>query len=619
MHIEKNKLKKLVLKNKFLIIWLIIFIFFLIYQIIYLLKFKQLPACLYGCDLYSHLGTMYHLAEGSSVISNGQLLWTQPWIPYLYHFCVIFFSKIFMLNIMIGNILFNIPLYIIASGSLSYLTYKITKNKWIPIFTLLLITLKFPIFKYSQFSHHFLFPLFVLIFFDFVFKKKKKLKDYIIVGIVYGLTGYSNTISFLGMNLMIFVYIIYSIVKEKDKIVKIIKSQIIPILIGLPIVLLYWWWPIVSKFHSVNDLTYYAHKDFSIFALQLSEFWQSIKTILWINRFSVFTVIMILGIITLFIIKTKNKKIKKLKQFNIILLISVLIGAGHHFITYPLFKISAFPYMFGSLFSMILLIFAFIFVSILIQKIIKNKKLQIIIIIIILIFAGINAYTHHATFISGNKFHGNALNPLQDNVVKMQEWINENTDINNVFLTTKETGFMLNGLTGRKLVVYRTTHADPFSDIWTCQIDSAIILYSNNSVEREKLIKKYNISYFYWDYYWINSEWAVDNSGRIIGKFDPLLVPYNKTYEQRLIKNNVKFVVDNFWFDPAVQGSDIPKLKGILITQDNYYNSTHPWNPELDKYLKKVWNYKQNNQEYATIYKINIENQNYINIKNYQI
>ena len=43
---------------------------------------------------------------------------------------------------------------------------------------------------------------------------------------------------------------------------------------------------------------------------------------------------------------------------------------------------------------------------------------------------------------------------------------------------------MLNGLTGRKCMVYRTTHADPFSNVWTNQIDAAIILYGNNTKEK---------------------------------------------------------------------------------------------------------------------------------------
>jgi len=102
----------------------------------------------------------------------------------------------------------------------------------------------------------------------------------------------------------------------------------------------------------------------------------------------------------------------------------------------------------------------------------------------------------------------------------------------------------------------------------------------------------------------MNSEWSTDDQGNIVGKFDPLLVPYDVSYENKLKENNISYAVDYFWFDPAYQGEDVPKLKGIVISPDNYYNFTHPWKPDIDKYLEEVWSYDYQGQKMAVLYKI---------------
>ena len=60
-----------------------------------------------------------------------------------------------------------------------------------------------------------------------------------------------------------------------------------------------------------------------------------------------------------------------------------------------------------------------------------------------------------------------------------------------------------------------------------------------------------------------------------------------------MLKNNgIKYIVGDFWFDPAVQGPNIPKMKGLLILPQNYYRYDHPWKKDLDEFLKEVWCFK---------------------------
>ncbi|MGF3555148.1 MAG: hypothetical protein ACQXXF_07800, partial [Thermoplasmatota archaeon] len=64
-----------------------------------------------------------------------------------------------------------------------------------------------------------------------------------------------------------------------------------------------------------------------------------------------------------------------------------------------------------------------------------------------------------------------------------------------------ETAFALNALTGRKVLFLRRTHASPFVDANKREADAAIILYGNNETLRKELLEKYNIKYFYYDFY----------------------------------------------------------------------------------------------------------------------
>jgi len=195
---------------------------------------------------------------------------------------------------------------------------------------------------------------------------------------------------------------------------------------------------------------------------------------------------------------------------------------------------------------------------------------------------------------------------LSPQLIDLQKWIINNTDVNDVFLSTKEIGFALNALTGRKLVVSRRAQNSPFIDFNSREADVAIILYGNNDIKRKELIKKYNIKYIYWDYYWIQSEYYFDKGGNITGWFDPLLVQDSIDYRDYFDKYNVSFFYQHTWLDPSLKSEDFKKLDLLFISPENYYNATHPWKPDLDLYLEEVWIYKQNGEKIAILYKIKI-------------
>ena len=181
-----------------------------------------------------------------------------------------------------------------------------------------------------------------------------------------------------------------------------------------------------------------------------------------------------------------------------------------------------------------------------------------------------------------------------------------NGDINDVVLTTKELGFTINALSGRKLISVRRAQNDPFIDMDSREIDQAIILYGDNNVVRKSLLEKYSVDYVYWDSFWIKSEYTIDNSGRVISSFDPLFVFDSEENRKRLDKNGVKYILQNTWVDPSLSGEDYNTFDLLLISPENYQSFVTPWNSGLDKYLTEVFRSERGGQVLSKIYKVNL-------------
>jgi len=189
-------------------------------------------------------------------------------------------------------------------------------------------------------------------------------------------------------------------------------------------------------------------------------------------------------------------------------------------------------------------------------------------------------------------------------LVEARAWIKNNTGVYDVFLSNNELSFALTALTGRKIVIFRRNHVPTFFlDFDTREIDAATILYSNNASLVRKLLKKYNISYLYWNYYWINSEFHLDENGRIVNIFDPLMVFDTQENRKLLEERKLRYVEIETWPDPAMRGKEYKKARMLLIIP-NYRNFTHPWSETLDQFLELQWGYSRGNVSYAKIYKI---------------
>ncbi len=590
-----------------LIIIALIVLFFSLLQVSFSLKAKQLPACLYGCDLYSHLGTLYHLAEGGSIFQNGQLAWAKPWTPLLYHHLVVTFSKGVGLELLFGQIWFNVFLFILTCFLLSYLANKIFNSPWLPVFLVLLLSERFPVYKYGDFSFLVTLPLFVFVSYFFIFKKQRNWKTLFLSAFFYGLNGYSHTVSFIGINLYLLLCFLFELWDERsDKInlLRTIRSYVALLCLGFPIALLYWWWPIVNGFHAINPSSRYGDKDFSRLEVGLSESREYFERFFYLQEINIYTVIMIFGSVIFLLQWRGNTLSPQVKRFLAILLLTSFIGMNHHFVTAPILGITAFPGFFALLFLLpIMICFVYLILSYLLRMV-PNKLFQNAIIGMLFCLLFFEAFFHQRAVLSGAGLNGHALTPLPNHYLALSSYLQRNSLVSDVILTTKELCFAVNGLTGRKCMVYRSTHTDPFSDVWTSQVEAALALYGDNQNVTKEILEKYEVKYLYWNDFWEESEFLKKDNQSF--PFDPLLVPDQKTFRKMLELNNVKFTSGDYWFDPGYQGADIPRLSGIMINADNYYAPEHPWHHSLDPFLSEVWSYNEGGRVVAKLYRVTI-------------
>jgi hypothetical protein len=175
---------------------------------------------------------------------------------------------------------------------------------------------------------------------------------------------------------------------------------------------------------------------------------------------------------------------------------------------------------------------------------------------------------------------------LAPQFVELETWIKANTNVSDVFLTTNEDAFMMNALTGRKVLSYRRAHSSPYIDMNARMADQAVIVYGTDAAETSALLKKYEVKYLLWTGTWITNEFSFDQQGKFVGFFDPLDVPDNASNKAYWDAHGVKYLNQTMSLDPAARAGfpTYPMLIAIPYKMD----MQAPYNPQLlDNFVLK--------------------------------
>ena len=575
-------------------------------------NFKSLPSPLYGGDYYCQAGSINHIRYGGNPLESSSMQGGIPGYLPVYGMLVAYFANFFHLDTFKAMFYFSVIIFVLSSLIWFYLFKLIFGDNWIALVgTLLANNMEF-VLKYTDFSRAIMLPLFIIYLYKIF--KDRRINDYVILGVIYGLMTLSHMVMFVGATLIMLLFVLYEFYeKYKEEKMKGVKSffkqefkgWLILALVSSPILMLYWYKPLfIYHLHRVNKmLIWNVNINLSTFGLRLAFLFKTLHSYLFNFNFPVNAFVMILIWISFFAFYTMKKK--KYSEFLGLFAIFSFLVTFSYFITLPLLHMHFVPnylahfYLWVS--DILLSLYALKYVGSLL-KLNKSSVKKGIFYSILILFIFINVIYSFSDYIQNDSWIKNAKNPIPSYYTSLQSYLLKNTNINDVILSTKELSFAVNALTGRKLVVNRWAHyANPYIYLSQRDIDAAVILYGNDTDDKSKLIHGYNVSYFFWGYDWQNSEFQMSND-TIIAMYDPMIAFDKQKYKEELLYNNVSFSEMNWWVDPALH--NVPKFDLVIISPKNYYNETHPWSPNLDKYLVKVWHYDYKGQEIAALYKI---------------
>ncbi len=531
---------------------------------IYLIKdFKTLNSPLYGGDIYYHFSEIQHVFYGGSIFKSSQFLDEYAHYPWFFYLLVAYSAKLIGISTLKATIFSPVFINLLGGIIVYLLGLKLfNENK---IFSLLFsffwMTNIIPAPVPSNFTFIVLVPLFVLITTFF-----REFKYSIISGIILGLIGLGHVSIFAGMLLFILIYTAHEIILNKkdfkDKLIFFLPI----ILIGILIALLFWApYFLVYKGRTPNRWAEYVAGGEYISVKNIFDF--VIDLVFNSNSILLF-LLSILSLIALLVMFKRQKS-----KFSSILILSIatFLGFIHPIITLPLFNTSIGSYGFDYI-KFFLKVILPLSGAYIIYKSISNNYLRYAFLFglsILIISNGVNSFVNFKNDI----WVKSALN--DDLKVKLHDFasivINE-TDVNDVILTNhEETGFAINALTGRKVLIARRTHASPFVDVNQRDADAAVILYGNNITLIKKLINQYKIKYFYEDIYSESAKinclnfWSTLNSN---GELSYDCLRTNMTYLNYLEDNGISTSQVFARLDPA--SSVAPRFKLLAIKPTNY-------------------------------------------------
>lgn len=584
----------------------VICLIYLIFLSITLIKLKSLPTCLYGCDYYYEQGVIYNLVRSNFLNfgkSSTHIGFVPATLPFFYIFPAIV-SLTLNLTPFISEEILSILLVPVSFILYFLLFTKLFRDRYVSILgaTISLPFSVFPIFKATSFSIVFSVPLLLLSLVRFL--KEKNIRNAILLGVIMGICGLSHQALFFSSMILIVLSFIFSFflkIEEGKVILKFERKDIffllVTVSIGFLISLIFWFKPLFV-FYGRTVAYGYLTPDFNQFNVYFDFLLNSFKK-LFFDTSSIYKFIIsflsFFGLVTLLV---------KRNKFLVMFLVLLMVCIYNYLIITPLTGKHFSPghnlRFFGSTINGIL-------VGYLVNLLKKYfKKIMFLFVIFLLITASV--YGNIMLFnnkVKSNRFFIQGYKKLPNVYISLQKFLLENTSINDVVLTTNELCFVLNGLSGIKCMLYRRGHSSQFDDLDRIYLDAAIILYGNDTNKKLELIKKYNISYLYWDVNWISTEYYFDNQGRITGWFDPITILYTPEREAELKKYNISYFIQETWLDPAFRSDKFKKFKIIFVSPQNYRSFERPWKEDLDKYLEEVWNYSEDGQTIARLWKIN--------------
>lgn len=547
------------------------------------LRLKHLPGPYYGGDLYAHHGFALNY------IANG--FWSDPYFvghysfyPWLGNYLFIFLSVLPGVSLMQAENFVGILTTILSAFAFWLLGMQVFKNRtWALVLVLLsLATRGIP----SGAPN--LVPWMITIPFWFAFwlkaEETKLLRDKLLAGLFIGLTSLSHVAFFLsGISIFFFTIIIEILLKpnKKQAISDGIKLYGPMVLTGFLVSLLFYG-PIIVNYQakSLNPLFEYNGP-----AVETLGIGWALKTILNTTfnfgsvLLSILTVLTVLGLL-LCIVNFGKKQ----PRHVLLWYVAGALVPLHHLVTRPLLGRWVLP---GHLWGIALpmLIFAVYGIRAITQHAESRwpqANVPRVMLVLVLLFGAVFTVHYYNEYRNDRWTQfGEKLEPMTQAWLAVGDWARNNTDINTVFLAHDETCFAINGVSGRKCVFVRRTHANYFVDVEQRYADGAVIFYGNNKLVTQKLLQDYDVDYVMLDAVMMQQPFLVDAK-----------------FEDYLRQNNVSFSKVQARKDPADANARVFELLAVPMQS---------LNKELESRLSESAVFNVNGQPVLRVFEVNRE------------
>jgi hypothetical protein len=273
---------------------------------------------------------------------------------------------------------------------------------------------------------------------------------------------------------------------------------------------------------------------------------------------------------------------KKMPRYVVLWYVAGFLAPLHHLVTRPLFEKWILP---SHVFAIMLPLLVFSVYGIrAVQQVIEKKwpeaDIQRIVFAgVIVLFAGLLLLRYNEYRENRWVQFGEQLDPTTQAWHALGDWMINNTGPNAVVLSGDETCFAMNGVSGRKCVFVRRTHANYFVDVEQRYADGIVLLYGNNPELTKDLIEKYDVDFVLIDSYMQQSPMLVE----------PKFAGY-------LQENNVSFLSVRERKDPSVQNAKVFDMLAVPF---------QPVNVHLQVRLSEVARMHVNQQPFLQLFRVN--------------
>ncbi len=527
-------------------------------QLSVFLGFKHLPGPIFGGDVYRERGFI-------QTILNGVPFWESPYtpdefafFPWLSYVLIALIVKILPISLDTAMNIFPVIITVTSMIGMYFIGRLLFKNKNAAL-VLSLVSFFFRPF-YDKTTMGLAYVLLVwMIYFWLRFEEFEKVQDGFLAGLFLGLVALSHGSVFINavviVACVIAFYFILDLIKSKDfkKMMIVIKEYFLKyyvMILTAVIVSLLFFGPLMFKYQMniLNNSPAYALGNidnvtvFVIIKAVFNLFFDISNVFVFIIK-----IIALVGLIACFMnINKKNAQIALITFFG------TIIATMHFFITKPLFDRFMEPWhIFGGIWFSQLLFFAIGVVALarLFKSLFKVKEDFFYYLIILFIMISILMFQMPNYNKDQWANYGKNMDSHTQSLYDLGDWLIVNMENEETVLSNDESSFMINAVSGKRVVFSRRVHASYFEDVDKKYADGVVMLFGQDKEVVKSLLKEYNVRYVYIDQF----------------LFNPVIV--NVKYKDYLLDNGINFSIQTVRWDPSTL--EAPAFESLIVNPND--------------------------------------------------